>query len=79
MGPVLHQVRHQNNGKKRHKKWQVLHPALNAVFGGPTEQLVDQEVGCQKNKTHHHVVDDEVVEVRLPFGPKDGLILAQGK
>ena len=36
-----------------------------------------QQVGREQHEADHHVVDDEVVEVGLPFGAEDRLVLAQ--
>ena len=75
--PVLHQVGHQDDEEQRHPEVEPLNPAADAVVGGPTEQLVHQQVGGQQHEAHHHVVDDEVVEVGLPLGAEHRLLLAQ--
>ena len=77
--PVLHQVGHQNDEEQRHPEVQPLHPAANAIVGGPAKELVHDEVGGQQHKAHHHVVHDEVMKVRLPLGAEHGLVFAVRK
>jgi len=40
---------------------------------------VHQQVGGQQHEAHQHVVDDEVLEIGLPFRAEHRLVLAQGK
>ncbi len=77
--PVLHEISHQDDEEERHPEVQALHPAADAVAGGPAEQLVHQQVGGQQDEAHHHVVHDEVVEIALPLGAEDGLVAPQGE
>ncbi len=77
--PVLHQIGHQDDQEQRDPEVQVGHPAPDAVIGRPAKELVHHQVGGQQHKAHHHVVDQKVVEIGLPLGAEDGLVLAQRK
>ena len=77
--PVLHQVGDEHDQEQRDEERQLLDPGADAVLRSPAEQLVDEQVGREQDEAHDQVVDEEMVEVGLPLGAKDRLVLAQGE
>ena len=77
--PVLDQVGSQNNQQQLEHERQVLNPCLQLVFNSPTKGAVHHQVGGQQYKAHHHMVDDKVVKISLPFRAKHRLVFAVWK